>query len=352
MRIRKIFLSALLVFACSGAALAEDCGPLKQIASLDMTPLGSGGLMLAPVSINGAEQKMLVSTAGGISSLTDKAVGTLGLHAIDGSRIKALDTMGNASQRYVAVEDFKLGAVQAKGIQFMVTPNQNAGAGGQFVGILAADMMSRYDVEMNFATRKLNFFLQDHCPGHVLYWNPDPAAVAIVPVSFKKPTPNDSRTGFRPYVDRDIHIWVPVTLDGKTFKAALNTAAPRSSMSAKVAKYVFGVTADSPGSVPLGMVDGNPDHKVFGHVFSTLTFEGVTVNNPHVAIIPDLLGSKDPDNGYRTDSHIARVDDGIGAEMTIGMDVIRRLHLYIAFGERKLYITPAATTETAAVKAQ
>lgn len=352
MRVHKIFLFTLLSVISSSAAMADDCGPLKQIASLDMTPLGNGGLMLAPVSINGSEQKMLVNTAGGISSLTDKAVDALGLHAIDGSRIKALDSAGNASHRYVAVEDFALGAVKAKGIQFMVTPNPNAGAGGQFVGMLAADMMSHYDVEMNFATRKLNVFLQDHCPGHVLYWNPDPATIAVVPVSFKKPTPNDSRTGFRPYVDRDIHIWVPVTLDGKTFKAALNTAAPRSSMSAKVAKFVFGVTADTPGSVPLGMVDGNPDHKVFGHVFSTLTFEGVTVNNPHVAIIPDLLGSKDPDNGLRTDSLIARVDDGYGAEMTIGMDVIKRLHLYIAFGERKLYITPASPTETAAAKPQ
>lgn len=341
MRVRVIFLSALLSFS-GGAALADDCGPLKQVASLDLTPLGNGGQMLAPVTINGSEQKMLVNTAGGISSLTDTAVETLGLHAIDGSRIRTLDTAGNASRRYVGVADFALGTLKAPGIQFMVTPNPNAGAGGQFAGMLAADLMSHYDVEMDFAARKLNVFLQDHCPGHVLYWNPDPAAIAVVPVSFKRPTPNLSRTGFRPYIDREIHIWVPVTVDGKSFKAALNTAAARSSMSARVAKFVFGVTPDSPGAVPLGTMDGNPDHKVFGHVFSTMTFEGVTVNNPHVAIIPDLIGSKDPDNGFRTDSHIARVDDDIGAEMTIGMDVIRRLRLYIAFGERKLYITPAS----------
>jgi hypothetical protein len=32
-----------------------------------------------------------------------------------------------------------------------------------------------------------------------------------------------------------------------------------------------------------------------------------------------------------------------GAEMTIvlGMNVLRRLHMYIAYGERTLYVTPA-----------
>jgi hypothetical protein len=185
----------------------------------------------------------------------------------------------------------------------------------------------------------------------VLYWEHDPAAIAVVPVSLRRPTPTDARMGFRTYVDREVHIWVPVTLDGKSFKAALNTGAARSTMSARVAKFVFDVTADTPGSVPLGMVDGNPDHKIFGHVFSALTFDGVTVANPHIAVIPDLVGSKDPDNGYRTDSHIKRVDDDFGAEMTIGMDVIRRLHLYIAFGERKLYITPAAAPSGSAAPA-
>jgi hypothetical protein len=139
----------------------------------------------------------------------------------------------------------------------------------------------------------------------------------------------------------DTHIRVPVTLDGKDFLAVINTGAARSTMSANTAKFVFGITADSPGSVPLGVVDHDPNHKVFGHVFGSLTFDGITVNNPHIAIMPDLLGSKDPDNDFTTGSRIQRVDDGLGSEVTIGMDVLRRLHLYIAFDERKLYITAA-----------
>ena len=335
----------LAILVQAGAVSADDCGPLKQAASVDMT-MTPDGRILVPVMINGTPQQMLLSTAGGITSLTSAAVNTLGLRAIDASNVKQLDSAGNASQSYVQVDSFTIGAIQAKNIQFMVTPNPNAGNNGSFVGLLAADLMSRYDVELDFAARKLNFFLQDHCPGHVLYWNP--SAVAEVPVMLHVPTPNNTRTGFRPYVERSIHIWVPVTLDGKPFRAAINTATRNSSLSAKIAKFGFGVTADSPGSTPLGSVDGNPDHKAFGHVFSSLTFDGVTVTNPHVVVIPDLLGSKDPDNGYQTDSHIKREDDGYGAEITVGMDVLKKLRIYIAFGERKLYISPASMPVTAA----
>ncbi|HEY4076930.1 MAG TPA: aspartyl protease family protein [Rhizomicrobium sp.] len=335
----------LAILLQAGAARAEDCGPLKQVASVDMT-MTPDGRVLVPVSINGTPQQMMLSTASGITSLTNAAVNTLSLHAIDGSNVKQLDSTGNASQSYVQVDSFAIGAIEAKNIQFMVTPNPGAGNSGSFVGLLAGDLLSRYDVEIDFAARKLNFFLQDHCPGHVLYWNP--AVVAEVPITLHVPTPNNSRSGFRPYVQRSIHIWVPVTLDGKPFRAAINTAAHNSSLSAKTARFGFGVTADSPGSTPLASVDGNPDHRAFGHVFSSLTFDGVSVTNPHVVVIPDLLGSKDPDNGYQTDSHIKRVDDDYGAQITVGMDVLKKLRIYIAFGERKLYISPASMPVAAA----
>ena len=113
-------------------------------------------------------------------------------------------------------------------------------------------------------------------------------------------------------------------------------------MSAKDAEAAFGITPDSPGFGAAGHGRRRPEHKVFGHVFSSLDFDGVAVNNPHVAVIPDLVGTKDPDNGVVTGSLIQHVDDGLGSEVTVGMDVLRHLHLYIAFKERKLYISAAA----------
>jgi hypothetical protein len=72
-------------------------------------------------------------------------------------------------------------------------------------------------------------------------------------------------------------------------------------------------------------------------------------------ILPNLMGSRDPNNGFRTDTRAKMVDDLEGRpDMLIGMNILKRLHLYIAFGEKKLYISEAssppaqATGDTAA----
>ncbi len=53
-------------------------------------------------------------------------------------------------------------------------------------------------------------------------------------------------------------------------------------------------------------------------------------------ILPDLTNSK---GVVSTGSHLS--DAGMLPEIKVGMDVLAKLHLYIAFKERKLYITPA-----------
>ena len=332
-------LGSLAILAFLGSpAWAEDCGPLKQITSLDMT-VGTAGRYLVPVTINDTPQKMLLSTAGGVTNLRQDAVTAMGLHPIDASHIKLLSGNGTVSQDYVQI-DFRMGVIHDPILQTIVMPVQGSGP-PPFAGELAGDFLSLYDVEMDFAGRKLNFFSKDHCPGHVLYWNP--TAVAVVPISLQMPTAVDSRTGFRRYAYRGSHINVPVTINDKPFKAALNTASLTSTMSEGTAKFIFGVTADSPGAVPLGSVDGNPEHKAFSYVFPTLTFDTVTVTNAKFYIYPNLVGSRDPNNTSRTDTRVSRIDDNIGGDISIGLDVLRKLRLYVAYGELKLYVTPATT---------
>jgi hypothetical protein len=253
------------------------------------------------------------------------------------TRTKLLDRAGYASNSFVVVRQFDVGGMEGKNIQFMVSPAPQSGSNPNrpFDGVMAGDLLEAYDVEMNFADGKLNFFSKDHCDGRVVYW---PAqAVAVVPY----------RTTRAGGPIRDTHIRVPVTLDGKALTALIDTGSARSTMSAAIAKADFHVTAESPDAVPLGTVANDPRHKVFGHVFGRLTFEGVAVNNPHIAIIPDLVGSKDPTNTLRTGSNVERVDDKIGPEITIGMDVLKKLRVYLASRERRLYLTPSSSTESA-----
>jgi predicted aspartyl protease len=337
MRLGPILGSLALVAALeNGAALAQDCAPLQMITSVNLIP--DGARFLAPVTINNNPAKMLVDTGGGITSINSSATGALGLHPIDGARIQLLDSMGNVSKKYVGLESFAIGGIKTDRIEFMVAPD--SGNAGEVAGALAGDLLSRFDMELDFAASKLNFFSQKHCPGKVIYWRHD--GVAQVPFTLQRPTGNNSRTGFTSYVDRGAHIWVPVLLDGKPFQAMIDTGSSRSTISANTAKFILGVTQESPGSVPLGSVDGDPHHTAYTHSFSTLTFDGVTVSNPHFVVTPDLIGDKDPNNTSRTDTRTRRIDDYISIDLTVGMEVLRKLHLYAAFGEHNLYITPAS----------
>jgi hypothetical protein len=66
----------------------------------------------------------------------------------------------------------------------------------------------------------------------------------------------------------------------------------------------------------------NALNKKYDYPFKLLDFNGIAVSNPRLQIVSD---------GYLPK----------GIDMLVGVSILRRLHLYIAYGEEKLYITPA-----------
>lgn len=333
----------LSVIACNGAALAEDCGPLKEIASLDTTPLGDSSVMTVEANFNGTSRPMIVQTGAMISSLRQGALDKLGLHSIANSSVITVKDKKQVSEAFTQVEDFSLGAIRVPRMQFQVPPDTMDEQ--PFVGVLGSDLFSVYDMEVDPAGHKINFFAKDHCPGHVLYWKP--VAVAVLPFQSQLATANQTRTGFNLYFTRGTSIYVPVKLDGQDVTASINTGGQYSTMSASMAKFLFGVTADSPGSTPQPSSDGDLKNANFIHTFPTLTFDTVTVTNAHVLVYPDPDVSN-ADIFKQTDTRLRQGGNYFERHMTIGMDILRRLRLFIAFGEKKLYITPATAPVPAA----
>lgn len=308
------------------AAEAADCGPLKQIAAIDLTAAPSGVSTL-PVVINGSPRKLIFDTAAGRSTLSQPATEALGLHPVSGNG-RLLSRSGEASSRSVTLDSFVLGGMEAKNIVFMISPNPNMGTNpNQPVdGLLAPDVMWNYDADLDFAGNKLTYFSPDHCDGHVVYWTTEPASA----IAFRRNRPGAGGL--------DTHIRFHVMLDGKDLLAVLSTGAARSQMSEKVALADFNVTKDTAGTVPLGQMGGKP---VFGYVFKTITFGDVTVSNPHIAVLPDVVGRNDVQNTVLPGGRITRADDNLEPDINIGMDVLKNLHVYIAAKEEKLYITAA-----------
>jgi predicted aspartyl protease len=267
-----------------------------------------GQRALVSVTINGAQKQFLLDTGGAATQISAEAADKLKLPLVD-SGVKMLDLYGNASTRAVKVDSFGLGRlVDTNTTLPIMTFRDNE----LYSGILAADYMGKYDIELDFAGGKMNYFSPEHCPGKVVYW--PTAAIAAVPMRFW-----------------DHHLILDVSLDGRPLRAIVDTGAPGTTLSMAEAKRVFDITAED-------------RDQAFEHIFQKLSFEGLEVSNPHIAIIPDKVGSNDPNNSLVTGSRLKRIDDRDPSEpkMLIGMNILSKLHLYIAFSEDKIYVTPAS----------
>lgn len=332
---------------------SQQCGALSQVASLEMTALSDGARVSVPLTINGRQVNLEVDTGAGMSSLTAPAATTLGIKLRDtvGTRLVGQD--GTAIHRYYLADDFQLGPLAARNIPFMQQPDvTDAGVSGA----LGPDLMVRYDVEMDFAGHRLTYFSQNHCPGHILHWSSD--AVTQVPIritararDYPPPAINPAAAGLSsdfvdllmsfgsPILGTDIR--AKVMLDGREFAANLDTGLDVSTINSQAAQTYFNVpldnsSNDTPETRPDQPAQANAGTEavtVTGyrqqHRFHALTFGGVTVSNPVFVLKPSP-----------PDAH--RVGSANPPDITIGMNVLRKLHLYFAFGERVLYVSAAS----------
>ena len=309
---------------------AEQCGPLKRITSVD-TVTGPAGYMLVPVKIGDAQRLMLFDTGGSLSSIAPTAVSDLHIPTYD-SRMKIVGVTGTVSARSAVIPSITIGNIESKRAQYMVLPNdllRGLSASGAVAGILAP--APGVDIDLDFAAHKLSFFSTDHCDGKVVYW---PAtAVAVVPMRVAGLQPG--APGFSTE-----HIIIPVTLDGKQLDALIDTGSTGNVLKLRIAEEIFGVDVKAPDVQPLGQLGKNASAQTYRKRFGTLSFEGVTVTNPVMDLIPDeqtrALGDE-----RRTGTLTRPVDRGL-PDLIIGMPVLSKTHIYIAYRERKVYITAAA----------
>lgn len=310
-----------------GAAFpaAADCKPLSLVTGVDMH-IGRDGRIYAPVRIGNAQRSMLVDTGGFFNEITPDTVGEMDL----ATRHTALAIVGVAGDMtsLVANAPFKLGNVKAPSMDFLVMPDNQLLADdvGDAAGIVAPSFLRNYDVELDFEARKFNLLSQDHCAGKVVYWPAD--KVAIVPMR----------------INADGHIAFQVKLDGKTLTAILDTGATNTVLNLEVAQDLFGIHPGDARTPETGHLTGAEPAKTYVHRFKTLALEGIAVDNPTLDLIPDIIRTKmhDPrdtlsqDTRLRDPARKTTLDD-----MILGMDILHRLHVYIAYGEKKLYITRA-----------
>ncbi len=309
-----LFLSTQSAFTNSTAA--EQC-TLRLMATLPMTEVGDG--FEVPVSINGETHQFLVDTGGIYSSLAESIVQRQKLNEVSISGTDIFNAKGEKYKKGVSIDSLKVGNNEAKHFHMLARetfePDED--------GIIAPDLLQLFDVELDFAAHRMNLFSPDHCPGKVVYWAKEHAAIP-----FKMPD------GY--------HIVVPVALDGRTLMAYFDTGAPSTLLSQHIAEAIFNAGPDAsgtekrPGAQPQDLIQ-------YQHRFKSLAFGGVSVTNPLIYLLPDEAEKairRNYDDPKSMDDPVYGLQLRL-PRLTIGENVIKRLHVYIAYKEKVMYVTAA-----------
>ncbi len=317
---RTIVILAMLAMADQNAS-AEECGPLKILASVDLKTAADDTRALVPVTMQGQQKYMLLDTGGAISQITQSTANELSLstHSV---QLAQIDTSGQYSDHAAIVPSFSIGALTGENVEFMITSSGELGENSDIAGIIGPNILQFYDVSLDFGQNKMTLLSQDHCEGKVIYW--PASAVAMVPMTINRISG---------------HIVVPVTLDGHKLRALIDTGADNTALNRTSAEGDFNLDIKGPGFVAIGRMSNKNQDIVYRHTFSALSFEGISVANPSIDIIPDLMHGKldqPPPIGTRFQSSVV---EAALPDLTIGMDVLRHLHIYIAYKEQRLYVT-------------
>jgi predicted aspartyl protease len=290
------------------AAEGEHCKLLLATA-LDMQ-FGPGGNPVIPVSIEGQDKPMAVDTGGVYSMVTSKAATDLNLRKDVIEPGEYYMASGAMITRSATTQSFKIGRLQLKRYAFLVLPDGEMD--DETSGTLAPDIMRRFDVEFDFAGKKFKVFSQDHCEGKVVYWT------------------NDDHAALPFELNEAGQITLTAELDGRRVKVMLDTGSSISTMPLRRAQDLLGVKDDASDLKSVPDVQLKGVDQVYAYPLKSLDLGGVVVRNPNIVFYRDNLSSFGmPD-------------------ILLGMTVLSKLHIYIAYKEKMLYITPADAAAPAA----
>jgi hypothetical protein len=321
----------------AGAASADTCS-LKLVNSVPLTVANS--IASVPATVGTKEMQFEIGTAAPDNQMGRDAMTDFGLTAVNftptqndgsagtfnigtargnsfgsmigggasGNAIPIYDARGRMFHSMADAKPFTLGSMRTDHLQFVVTDLPQPGSGG----ILSAGFFQKYDIDLNFAAGRFNMFAPGHCEGQVLYWRAP--GVAKLPFRFK-----------------DGRITVRVTVDDREMDAAIDTGSPRSEMQFDDADSFFHLNSKSAGV--MREADGN-----LGYNFGVMSFNGVAITHPHLVLTHSAASGMN--SGSQTGTLLRNIGNtSTQPALTIGTDLLRLLHVYIAFHERMIYVT-------------
>jgi hypothetical protein len=226
----------------------------------------------------------------------------------------------------VRIATFAIGEATGRNLTFAVAKDGEMGKAKAkpYDGLMTGDFFKQYDIELDFAANKLTYLTPSKCTDahQVAYW--PHTEVAVIPMT----------------IEDDGKVHVQVSIQGHVINAVIDTSSDHTIMRRGVAEQTLGFKIDK-DMTPDGDRQDGMGQQIYSHTFPQISFAGgvTAVNVPaliqNYSLLRDL--HRQPVLGSR--AQFSAAPDI--ADLTLGMDVLQQLHLYIAAEQKNIYVTSA-----------
>jgi predicted aspartyl protease len=294
--------AAALLAAGAAEAVAADAAPGCRVAKQAEVPLRGRGLMRVTPAINGTPVTMIVDTGAQWTSLTPETVKRLRLprDAWHGGPHRGVATF--SSNVNAVVRSFKLGGMTLENRSLSVVPlSFGAATAPPVAGLLGADFLYRFDLDIDLPHRVLTLYRNAGCRLGAAAWGVPVRAIPLVKSAANQLT-------------------LTAILDGHPFHAIIDTGAAHSLITRPNALRA-GVTAEALQRDPVIATHGLGTGEVLmrRHVFGELR-----IGPEHFRHVALIVGGRALGRG--------------NTDMLLGLDYLAGRRVWLSYALRAMFV--------------
>ena len=280
------------------ADAAGGCGTIR-IGEATVATLRNAPIVTA--TANGAPVTLLLDTGAETTVFTPAVAQRIGAQRPRVEFQRQLHGLaGSLQTSEVELRSFSVGGVVIPWRRVRVAPVNVASVfSGPLDGVLGADTLSSFDVDLDLPGHRVSLYEKQTCPGAAPAWHEPYVRIAA----------GRSFGG---------HLFFPVQLDGRRIDAFVDTGSQFTVLSTRAA-LALGVTEATLARDRAVTVRGAAAEQQSAHVhrFSQLAIAGEVARNPEM-IVTDL-----------------RLND---ADLVLGIDFLRPRRIWLSYGSQQIFL--------------
>ncbi|HMD67161.1 MAG TPA: retropepsin-like aspartic protease [Stellaceae bacterium] len=276
----------------------NGCGTVRlgetTVATLRNAPI-------VTVLANGAPVTLLLDTGAETTILTPAVAQRIGAQpprVVFQRQLRGV--AGSLQTSEVELRSFTVGAVAIPWRRVRVAPVNVANVfSGPLDGVLGADSLSSFDVDLDLPGHRMIFYEKQTCPDATPFWTQPYARIAA-----------GRSTGD--------HLFFPVQLDGRRIDAFVDTGSQFTVLSTRAA-LALGVTEAELAHDRGATVRGAASERLVAHIhrFSQLAIGEEVIRNPET-IVTDV-----------------RLSD---ADLVLGIDFLKSRRIWLSYGSQQIFL--------------